>query len=276
MQPLTHYVNKLSKAEPLYSDENIADKDSGTAPLASSKSGLFTSLNCNRIALKCLKIKGNQFSESLMMMAVGSLLKWFDEQLIKPVQIEESSTVREITVFECIQYQRDAQSQSFTSQLFFGKSTAKFIPCQVTLSQLLPEQWMEAALTQAIAAVYLSEIKSNRAVYRRLVEETIKLIELDPRFLHLTETLLPCTLALNETMLTITHHLFPHGNASFEDLTLIWRNMAVYQQMINEENQLLRLFHLTRLQRFKEHRYNGKPRARNQIESTNLALVAVF
>jgi hypothetical protein len=246
MHTLTNHSDTHSNLESFFSNQNLISSPSGACQL-------YSSLNCNRIALKCLKIRGNQFDESLMMMAVAALLQWFDTHLLKPIKIVEKDSVREISVFDCIQYQRHVPSKSFSSFLYVGKSQTRLIPCQVALNQLLPGQWMEAVLTQAVAAVYLKEIRMNRAVYRCLQEETIKLVQHDPRFQHLIENLLPCALTLDEQLLSIAHQLFPHGDASFEDLTMIWRNRRVYQRMIDEENPLLRLFHLTRLQRLKRH-----------------------
>jgi hypothetical protein len=267
MQTLNNHSDTPSYHESFFSRQNMPQLPSGDCRL-------YSSLNCNRIALKCLKIRGNHFSESLMMMAADSLLQWFDQQLVKPIQIVEADTLREVIVFGCIRYQRDAQAQSFTSHLSVGKSQPRWIPGRVALNQLLPDQWIEAVLTQAIAVEYLNEIKSNRAVYRRLQEVAIELVERDTRFQHLNASLLPCALALDEQLLSIAHHLFPHGNASFVDLTLIWRNARVYQKMIDEENQLLRLFHLTRLQRL---RNNGRNRNTRHLKQTrDLALVAVF
>ncbi len=269
MHTVTNHSDTHSKREPFFAKQNLAPSPSGTCQL-------YSSLNCNRIALKCLKIRGNQFDESLMMMAVTALLQWFDTQLLKPIKIVEKDSVREINVFDCIQYQRHEPSKSFSSSLRVGKSETRLIPCQVTLNQLLPDQWMEAVLTQAVAAVYLKEIRMNRAVYRCLQEETIKLVQRDPRFQHLIKNLLPCALALDEQLLSIAHQLFPHANASFEDLTLIWQNLRVYQRMIDEENPLLRLFHLTRLQRLKCPGSKRRSCATQQKQPRGLTLVAVY
>jgi hypothetical protein len=269
MHTLINHSDNHSKRESFIAEQDMAPSPSGACQL-------YSSLNCNRIALKCLKIRGNQFDESLMMMAVTALLQWFDTQLLKPIKIVEKDSVREISVFDCIQYQRHEPSKSFSSTLRVGKSESHLIPCQVSLNQLLPDQWMEAALTQAVAAGYLKEIRMNRAVYRCLQEESSKLVQRDPRFQHLIENLLPCALALDEQLLSIAHQLFPHANASFEDLTLIWRNQRAYQRMINEENPLLRLFHLTRLQRMKRRGGKSGFTASKRKQIRDMTLVAVF
>lgn len=266
MQTFSNPGDTHSRRESLFSSQN-------RVCLSTVDNRLYTSLNCNRIALKCLKIRGNQFSESLMMMAVAALLQWLDQQLVKPIQITETDSVRNVSVFDCIQYVTDKSSKSFSSQLLAGKSQTHLIPCSISLNQLLPDQWMEAVLVRAVAAVYLNEIRLNRLVYRCIQEETIRLVQRDARFQHLIENLLPCALALDEPLLSIAHQLLPHGNASFEDLTLIWRHQSEYQKMIDEVNPLLRLFHLTRLQRMK--RQGARPGAKTS-QLKDLTLVAVF
>jgi hypothetical protein len=269
MHTLTNHSDTCSNRDSLFSKQNMT-------PLPAGDCQLYSSLNCNRIALKCLKIRGNQFSESLMMMSVGSLLQWFDQQLVKPIRIVEEDSVREITVFDCVQYQRHEATKSFNSYLRVGKSQTRQVPCRVSLDQLLPKQWMEAVLTLAVAADYLKQLRMNREVYRCLQEETLKLVQRDPRFQHLIENLLPSVLLLDEQLLVIAHQLLPHGNASFEDLTLIWRNKRVYQKMVDEVNPLLHLFHLTRLQRMKRNGGRDGAKTTQGKQTENLALIAVF
>ncbi len=225
---------------------------------------LYTSLNCNRIALKCLKIRGNRLSDSLIMAAVGGLLQWFDSQLVNPIRIDEIGAVRKITLLGCIQYQRDESTKSFSSYLRLEKSQSRLIPCPITLGQWLPENWMEAIVNLKIPAVYLKEIRQNSAVYRCLLDETSRLLQTDQRFQHLMEYLIPYALAIDEQQLAISQALFPQGKGSFDDLTQIWRNKALYLKMIDEENPLLRLFHLTRIQGLRHNKRQLKAQFKTQ------------
>lgn len=242
---------QTNQVDTLFSNEGLSHCQNIVQLPVNSDCRLYTSLNCNRIALKCLKIRGNRLSDSLMMMAVGGLLQWFDHQLVNPIRIDEIGSVRKITLLSCIQYQRDEVSKSFSSYLRLEKSQSRFTPCPITLGQWLPDQWMEAVVNQQIPAVYLKEIRLNRAVYQCLLDETSRLLQTDQRFQHLMEYLIPCALAIDEQLLSISQAVFPQGRASFDDLTQIWRNKQVYLKMIDEENPLLRLFHLTRIRRLK-------------------------
>ena len=213
---------------------------------------LFTSLNCNRIALRCLKIQGNQLSESTIMTAVGSLLRWFDNQLIKPMQVIETGSVRKMIVFDHLLYQRDVDSKSYTGQLMTEKPQRRLIPCKIQLRHLLPAQWLETIVQHQVAPVYVKELRQYPQVYKCFLQEIEKLVANDPRFQHLIEHLLPGALAIDTKILSIAHQVFPNGNVSFDDLTQIWRNKYRYQNMIEEDSPLLRLFHLSHTKRSKQ------------------------
>jgi|GEM_PF-1102993 len=229
----------------------VSDRQRNAPRTRPQPPGLASSLNCNRIALKCLKMRPNSLSDELVMAAADALLRWIDLRLDNPVKIVESGYVRTVTLFECIHYVRDAYDSSFTGYLSYDKPRPATEYAIVSLDPLLTtHRWILPVMQRAIPWAYLMPIMQQHEAYHALAKQAALLIGDDSRFIQLREQRLKEAIDLDTSLLTIISRIFEGGEVSSDDLTIIWRNRTVYQQLIDEHSDLIRFFHAANRDRY--------------------------
>ena len=217
------------------------------------ESKLSTTLNCNKLALKCLRIKGNQLDESVVMFAAGSLLHWFDQQLNSPVEIVETALTRTVSLLKCIHFERCEQDKSFTSYLSYENTEPRQLYNTTRINRLfLTDQWLEPIMDNVIPRDYLKEIKENTKVYQCLIKETGYLFRGDARAKHLHQTILSVITGVDKDMMDVINRIGKMRSSTSDDLTSIWRNIDVYRQLIHEHNPLFKFLHTMGRQRLKK------------------------
>ncbi len=237
---------------------------------------LHSSLNCHRIALKCLKVRPNSLSDDLVMIATDALLTWIDERLDNPIKTVESGYVRTVTVFDCIHYVRDAYDSSFRGYISYEKPRPSIRYTIVSLdSHLAMQRWILPVMHRAIPWQYMRPLRLQYEACLALAEEAARLVSRDPRFIALREQRLKDAIDLDPPLLAIVSRVYEGAEVSSDDLTVIWQNKAAYQQLIEENSRLIRFFHAAhkdhrrpsrKLSRSAVAEKNGEPKAQNTRE----------
>ncbi len=239
----------------------LASGQSGKSALPKSRHPcLHSSLNCHRIALKCLKVRSNSLSDDLVMIAADALLTWIDERLDNPIKIVESGYVRTVTVFDCIHYARDAYDSSFRGYISYETPRPSIRHTIVSLdSHLAIQRWILPVMHRAISWQTLRPLRLQYEACLAFAEEAAKLISRDPRFIELRERRLKDAIELDPSLLAIISRIYEGAEVSSDDLTVIWQNKAAYQRLIEENSRLIRFFHAAHRDHHRRSRISPQP-----------------
>ncbi len=263
----THTAVQHSGVVVTYSNINNPKHHQSENPAPRQKpSLLFNTVNINLIAIRCLWLRSNRLSDSVIVAAVGALLRWLDHQLNSPIEVADRDGIRIVRIFQCLHYVKNERQKSFCSFLKHrqAKKSVRIEHTTVSLKPMLvSNHWMHAVVNLAIPGEYLQDIRQNKVLFNRIIFETVKLLSRDGRFILLKYRYLPLAIEIDPRVKDIAATLFKKGSGTNEDYTLIWRNLAVYQQLIDEGNPFIQFFHSSNLFHFKqmkkstkgEHRY---------------------
>lgn len=206
---------------------------------------LYSSLNCNRIALKCLKVVDNQLPDSVFLMAAASFLHWMESQLVEPIKIRKTKQYQDITFFDCIRILISHSSKEITCTVLGEDSTQSVDLMNQSLDQWFDHHgWLNPAFKQAIPLEYLKAIQQNRNVYHVFVEACWGLVQTTPLYDQLQQINLVELMGLNEEIVN-TARITKDGDCfSAMDLHIIWKHYHQYQQMLIAESPLLSFYHV--------------------------------